>query len=341
MALWLSESDVYEVLKDSIYELVARLDEAYRDPQAWDSHPRIRHDTPFGRYQYMGAVVPSEGAMGLKTYVGTRRSGYQGVVVLFDFDSGELLSVMACDILGRWRTGAASAVAAMHLAKRDAAVFGLIGSGRQALTQLAAVRTVCEIREAKVFSRDVGRLESFCRAAEERFNMVVSPVRSSQQAVAGADIVTTVTSAKEIVLRGSFIDNPCHINAVGANAGGQQELDQEVFRIADLVTVDHLEQAKVECGDIIAAVEHGAIGWDDVVTLRAAIRYDYPRKVMSGITVFESQGIAAWDVIAANFVYMRCRERGLGVNLPWSADPDSFGAGPDRTEGVKGEESSP
>ncbi len=324
MALWLSENDVYEVLKDSIYELVVRLDEAHRDHQSWDSHPRIRHDTPSGRYQYMGAVVPSEGAMGLKTYVGTRRSGYQGVVVLFDLDSGELLSVMACDILGRWRTGAASAVAAMHLAKRDAVVFGLIGSGRQAMTQLAAVRTVCEIRETKVFSRDVGRLESFCQAAEERFHMVVSPVRSSQLAAAGADIVTTVTSAKEVVLRGSFLDHPCHINAVGANARGQQELDPEVFRIADLVAVDDLEQARVECGDVIAAVEHGAIGWDDVVTLRAAISHESPIQVRSGITVFESQGIAAWDVIAANFVYMRCRERGLGVHLPWSFDPGSL-----------------
>ena len=318
MVLWLSENDVEEAIRGGVSELVGQLDRACRSETGWDSHPRIRHALSSGTFQYMGAVVPEERAMGIKTYVGSPEFGHQGVVALFDLDSRKLLSVMAADMLGRWRTGAASAVAALHLAKRDSVVFGLIGSARQAETQLAALISVCEIKRAKVFARDHDRLATFCRKAEEEHGITVVPVRTPREAVSGSDIVATATPAREIVLHGSFIDGPCLVNAVGANHPGQQEVDPDAFRMADLVVVDDLEQAKAECGDLIQAVGEGAIEWDDVLTLKSVASGS--NSLRTGLSIFESQGIAAWDVIAASFVYRRCADRKLGIEVPLKAE---------------------
>ncbi len=316
MALWLSENEVDTILRENISEFVTRFDDAYRDEQTWDSRTRTRFETPFASYQYMGGVVPGEHVMGLKTYAASRNSGFQGVVVLFDYESGNLLSVMGADVLGRWRTGAASAVAAKYFAKRDAVSFGLIGTGNQAVTQLAALKAVCNIAEVRAYSRDVERREAFCQKASENLGISVEPADSAHEVVAASDIIATVTSAREIVLQGSWIDHPCHINAVGANRADQQELDTEVFKRADLVIVDNLEQAREECGDLISAVRESKIGWDDVVSLRAAITQNLAFGLKGGVTIFESQGLAAWDLVAAQFVYSRGLERNLGIQVP-------------------------
>lgn len=317
MTLWLSEDDVKSVLDQNVSELVSRLDAAYRDVRGWDLRPRTRYSTPYGSYQYMGAVVHSEDVMGLKTYAGIPGTGSEGVVLLFDCKTGKLLAVMACDHLGRWRTGAASAVATKHLTAGRPISFGVIGTGKQAMTQLAALAAVSKLDRAVVYSRDPARRRQFCREADERFGIRVEQAESAREVAALSNVITTVTPAKEIVLLGSWLDHPCHVNAVGANGLGQRELDSEAFRIADLVVVDNFEQAASECGDLVGAVRDRAISWDDVVTLRAAITQNLPSREgqVSGVTIFESQGLAAWDLIAANMVYQSCLERGLGTQV--------------------------
>lgn len=321
MTLWLSEDDVESALSTNISELVFRLDAIYSGDEVWDARPRVRFDAPFANFQYMGGVVPSERVMGVKSYAAIKGSGLVGVIVLFDSETGELLSVMGCDVLGRWRTGAVSALVAKALAPSEPISFGLIGSGKQAYTHLAALTEVCQVAQTTIYSRNRERLEQFCQTVTERFGITVRPSKSIEEVVAGSNVIATVTPAKEIVLRGAWIDHPCHINAIGSNKEDQQELDSEIFKVADLIVVDDYQQARMECGDLISAVAEKVIGWDDVVSLKAVLSKKLRGVRKTGVTVFESQGVAMWDLVAANLAYSKCLEMNLGTNVFLQSEP--------------------
>lgn len=325
MALYLSEADVNSALTMEVaLECVARSFRLLGEGGATNS-PRSRLRLPNrGVFNFMSAAAPGAGVMGLKAYGVTRGNAPRFYVQLFSSETGELLALIEAGNLGQIRTGAASGVATERLARQDAESVGVIGSGYQARSQLEAVVKARGdsggIKRAKVFSRREGNREAFAEEMTQRLGIEVTPVASGEECAGDADVVITMTSASQPVLKGEWLKSGAHINAAGANHWLRRELDNDAVRRADVIAVDDLEQAKLECGDLIYPAELGIIRWEQARNLADFMDADVAKRIgrtsAEQITLFESQGIATQDIVTGIRVYELALERGLGTALP-------------------------
>ncbi len=305
MPLYLTEADVAGLLTPA--DAVEAVEESFRRLArgAVDNRPRERLPLPEGQYALMGCVDRELGYAGLKTYAWTT-AGTAFVVVLFSLE-GELVAVIEADRLGQLRTGAASAVAARHLASAAAASLGVIGCGWQAESQVACIRAALPALErVVVYCRDASRLAAFCKANG------CEPAESHRDA-GEQDVVVTVTSSRDPVLRGEWLQPGALVCAVGANDPSRRELDNVVLERAAFVCCDSREQARLESGDLIEPVASGALDWLEVHELQDVVAGELSgRASPEDIVVFKSNGIAAWDLAAAARIVQLARERGLG-----------------------------
>ncbi len=261
--------------------------------------PRRRLEVEEGRLADMAASDLELGYAGVKAYVGMA-DGAAFAVALFSTERPELVAVIEADWLGRLRTGAASAVAARHLARDDAATLGVIGCGGQAETQVSCIRAALpRIERVVAYCRTERNLQEFC----ER---VGAEAGESHRDPAGQDIVVTITTSRDPVLRGEWLAPGAFVCAAGANNGRSRELDNVVLERASLVCCDWLEQARSESADLIEPVESGVLDWLEVHELHEIVGGDLPgRQSPDDIIVFKSNGIAAWDIAAAAAVVER------------------------------------
>jgi ornithine cyclodeaminase/alanine dehydrogenase-like protein (mu-crystallin family) len=257
----------------------------------------------------MAAADLELGVAGLKTYAGFGE-GTRFVVVLFAADRPELLALVEADRLGQLRTGAASAVAARHLARPGASTLGIIGAGWQAESQLACIRAALpRIERVIAYSRNAERLADFCR----RFG---ADAGEYNRDAAEQDIVVTITSSRDPVLRGEWLRPGALVCAAGANRPKARELDNVVLERATFVCCDSKEQARAEAADLFEPVERGALDWLEVHELAEVVGGEVSgRATEDDVVVFKSLGIAAEDLAVASLVHERARERGLGVEL--------------------------
>jgi alanine dehydrogenase len=309
MPLYLRESDVEALLSpedavEAVEGCFARLARGQVE-----NRPRIRLGLAEGLLHVMAAADLELGLAGLKTYAGFQ-DGARFVVVLFAADRPEVLALIEADRMGQLRTGAASAVAARHLAKSDAQTLGLIGTGWQAESQLACIRAaVPGIEKVVAYSRDAKRLASFCK----RFG--AEPGEYNRDA-AEQDIVVTVTTSKDPVLRGEWLKPGALVCAVGANRIEFREIDNAVVERAAFVCCDSKEQARLEAGDLAEPVERGVLDWLEVHELSEVVGGETSGRASDeDIVLFKSLGIAAEDIAVARLVYERARERGVGLEL--------------------------
>jgi alanine dehydrogenase len=274
--------------------------------------PRRRIVSATGMFHDMAGAVLTTHSVGLKAYTSTRHN-VRFLVALWNSESGELLALFEADWLGRIRTGAASGVATDVLARRAAAIAAIIGTGSQAETQLRALATVRSLTTVRVYSRRPENRTDFARTMSRLLDLDVQPVDSARQAVDGADLVTTITTSTTPVVEGAWLAPGTHVNAAGSNWATRREIDAEVLRRAAVVTVDSTEQAHIEAGDLIMAVEEGAIGWDQVHSIGAVLTGAVlGRESTDDITVFKSLGIAVEDIAVARYIYERARAEGRG-----------------------------
>jgi ornithine cyclodeaminase/alanine dehydrogenase-like protein (mu-crystallin family) len=276
------------------------------------NEPRRRVRQPHGTLHVMGGALAARGYWGLKAYT-TTRQGARFAVLLYDGESGRLLALIEADRLGQLRTGAASGVATRYLAWSNACVMALLGTGTQAETQVEAVAAVRALRQVRVYSRTAEGRASFARRMAERLSPEVLPVTSVEEAVEGADVVTTITTAAEPILAGNHVAPGMHINAAGSNSAIRSELDAEVVRRATRIFVDDVAQARLESGDLIRAYERNALNWGRVRPLADVVAGVVPgRTSLEDVTLFESHGMALWDIALAAEVYERAEEGGVG-----------------------------
>ena len=317
MALFLNEREVAQLLP--MKECVDVLEEAFAHAGAGqvENKPRSRIRMPGGFFHFMAAADAGHGVFGYKAYP-SFAGGAKMLVMLYDFESGELLACLEAGRLGQIRTGAASGLATRHMARANASSVGIIGSGFQARSQLEAICAVRDIKEARVFSRRPERREDFARRMGEALSLEITPVASAQDCVAGMDVVVTITSARDPVLEGEWLKPGAHVNAAGGNHWMRREVDEATVTRADLIVVDDLEQAKVECGDLLYPQGRGTFRWEMVHELREVIAGRVPgRPSDQSVTLFESMGVALEDIAAAQLVYRKAREQGLGQELPF------------------------
>ncbi|MBI2916895.1 MAG: ornithine cyclodeaminase family protein [Chloroflexi bacterium] len=317
MALYLTEADVMQLF--TMEDALRVVEDAFRD---WDqglatNRPRQRIRIGRGHLQTMSAAYASKGVMGFKAYASGGRSGM--LVNLYSAENGELLAIVEASYLGAVRTGAASGVATRYMARQDASVVGVIGTGNQARTQLAAVCAVRAIREVKAFSRTAGKREAFAREMAAALALPVRAVDSAEECARGSHIVVTITNSLGPVFQGEWLSEGTHVNAAGSNHWMRRELDEATIKRCAVIVADDVEDARIECGELIWAVERGAMRWEQVRELREIVSGRCPGRLNDqDITLFESQGLAIEDVAAAEHLYRVARKRGLGQGLPGS-----------------------
>jgi ornithine cyclodeaminase/alanine dehydrogenase-like protein (mu-crystallin family) len=285
-------------------------------------HPRRRIKLPDNALlHYMAAADPVHGYTGMKLYT-VAQGVARFVVPLFRSTTGEMAALIEADALGQLRTGAASGVATKYLANANARTACIIGTGYQARTQLEAVAVVRQLERVRAFGRDPERRAKFCREMSERIGVAVEPVNSGEEAVKGADVIITATSATKVVLEGAWLTPGMHVNAMGANWPQKRELDAAAVGRANKIVVDSIEQSKMEAGDLIQAFGEDQSRWNAVQELSQIVAGKEPgRSAANQITLFKSNGIATWDLAAAVRVYEMAVARGMGQPVPiWQSE---------------------
>ena len=316
MALFLSENDVKQVL--TVEMALAAVESAHRDlarGQALDT-PRQRSRLPQTVLHILQGALPAQGVMGYKAYT-SNKSGNRFLVHLFDAASGQLKAMIEADFLGMMRTGAASGVAAKWLARPDAKVAGVFGTGWQAEGHVLAICAALPIELVKVFARKTDKVQSFCARMSELTGIRVVPASSPEEAVRESDLLGTVTTSARPLFEAECLSSGVHINAAGSNALIRQELSEAAILRCGLIAVDSVATALAEAGDLLPLLEKGRLHVRQLVELGDVIIGRQPgRESAEQITLFESQGMAIQDLALACRVLSAAQDRGLGRDLP-------------------------
>jgi alanine dehydrogenase len=245
-------------------------------------------------------------------------SSHQGAIVLFEPAYGSAVAMMNAGLLTAIRTAAASAVATRALARREAEVLTIVGTGEQAEHHLDAMVAVRPIREVRVVGRRADRAEAFAeRARSHHSGLTITAGTDVRSAVAGACIVCTVTSASEPILLGDWIDAGTHLNIVGASIPSKREIDEEAVARA-AIYVDYRPSTFAQAGEVIHALKTGRITESHVLAeIGEVLAGSSPgRRDADQITLYRSLGIAAQDLACAAACLSEARIQNRGVVAP-------------------------
>lgn len=276
--------------------------------------------------QYNGEVDIKSGYVEDFGIIGTKiASGYYdnhklglppgvAVIVLMDLKTSMPIAIMDGTHITAYRTGAAGAVAASVLARKNSKTVGIVGAGTQGRMQVLALRELFKIEEVRAWDL-VGEIaERYAKEMSEDLGIDVNSFIDIEDVVRGADIVVTVTPSREALVKKEWIGEGVHINAIGADGPGKQELEPQIVAMADKVVVDSLSQCR-RIGEIQHALGQKLITENDVHAEigQILIGEKSERETDSEITLFDSTGLAAQDIAAAYVVYKEAKEKGLGI----------------------------
>jgi len=273
-----------------------------------------------GAFGVMPGQVSKPDSFGLKVITvfpgneGTRYDSHQGAVLLFEPVHGTLVAVMDAASVTGIRTAAVSGVATRLLAREDAGDLAILGTGVQARSHLEAMRAVRPLTRVRVWSRQEANRRDFAVWAAQRFGITVESSETARDAVAGADIICTVTSSRVPILAGEWLSPGVHLNVVGSSVPTGREVDADAVKRSRLFT-DRLESALHEAGDFLLARQEGAVDdhhilgeiGDLLVGTKAG------RTAPSDITMFKSLGLAVEDVASAHVVWTEAERRNAGT----------------------------
>ena len=296
MTLFLNEDQVRAHLR--MEDLIPAMEKALIDFSAGRVNQPLRSMIPVEKHGALFALMPAiSDAMGVKVVTVFPRNAerglhtHQATILLLRPETGEPLAVMDGRLITEMRTAAVSAAATKLLSRPDARILAILGSGVQAHSHVEALRLVRDFKEIRVWSRTPAHARRF---AEE----IGARAVSAEEAVRGADVIVTATSATEPVLRGAWLEAGSHVNAVGAPRPDWRELDDEVMK--NVIFADSYEAAAKESGDVILskAEIHAELG--------EALAGTKPARAEE-TTVFKSLGLAIEDITAAALVYDAAR----------------------------------
>ena len=295
-------------------DVVERVQREYSTGQAIDV-PRERTRLPKAALHILQGAVPSANIFGYKAYTSSRE-GIRFLVYGFSAERGNLDVVVEANYLGMMRTGAAGGVAAKYLARPDARVAGVFGSGWQAQSQIEALAAVRKLERVKVWSRNAEKLAKFCERMRAKLSLDVVPAASPDDAVRGSDLIVTITTSATPVFSGESLGKGVHINAAGSNSLLRQEIDEATVRKADVVVVDSRPTALKEAGDLLPALEKGRLHAGQLTEIGEVIAGTRPgRTSAEQTTLFESQGMAIQDLAIAAELAKLARAGSIGTEL--------------------------
>jgi len=320
--LWLTEEDVTSLL--TMDDSIAAVEKAFTD------HGRGLTQMPPKSYLYfsqydgdlrtMPAYLAGLGAAGVKivnVHARNPEIGLPTVMALLVLNSpktGSPVSIMGATYLTSMRTGAAGAVAAKHLARPDSRAVGLIGAGVQARTQLLGLSRIFEIERVVVYDRSIDNAKSFVEHASKFLDCDCRFATDAKEAC-DCDILVTATPARRPVVKESWVKAGTHINAIGADARGKQELQSSLTRKAKVV-VDDIAQA-VHSGEVNVPISEGALKPEDIFAQIGEILAGKKpgRTNEDEITIFDSTGLGIQDVAVGSVIFEKAVKSGMGVWL--------------------------
>lgn len=324
--LILSRHDVEKLLTMST--ALAAVEEGFRQLALGNVTMPQRNATPIAPHNGLHLAMPAYvggavDALTIKivTVYGDNLAHYQlpmiqGVLLVHDAHTGQVLALMDAEHLTAQRTGAASGVATKYLARADATTVTLFGAGALGPGQLAAVCAVRPIQRAYVVTRSGEKDAAFCATMSEQLGIAVHATRNSQFAVENSDIICTATNSPTPLFDGAWLRPGTHINAVGAYTAKLRELDTTTIRCSR-VFVDRREAARTEAGDLCIPIAAGEVAADHVVgelgeVITGAVA---GRTTTEAITLFKSVGLALQDAVTAKQVYLAALAQGLGQEI--------------------------
>lgn len=240
---------------------------------------------------------------------------HQGGVLLFDKEHGQPAALINASAITGLRTPAATAVATRVLARPDAIDMAVLGYGEQAARHIATISRVRTLTRIRVWGRDPAKARAFADA-QQVLGFPVEPAPTAMEAVAGAEVVCTVTSARLPVLEGAWLTPGVHVNAVGASVPALQEIDLEAVR-RSTIWVDYLPMAMVAASDLYEPLANGSVDRSQLVGEVGEVLNGTARGRQSAdeITLYRSLGVPAEDIELANFVYQKAKSLGLGAEV--------------------------
>ena len=282
----------------------------------------IYFDRYDGDFRVMPAYLEEQGAAGVKIVnahpLNPKEYGLptvMAVIVLLDPKTGAPLAIMDGTWITNIRTGAGGAVAAKYLARRDSHIVAMVGAGVQARTQLIALKEVLDIAEVRINDISAEKARQYAEEMGKQLGVNVKAVGDTGRAVEGADVVVTTTPARKPILMNDWVSEGMHINAIGADAPGKQELDPQILTRAKVV-VDDVEQA-IHGGEVNVPLSEGVIARGDIYAdLGEVVTGKKPgRTSHEEITIFDSTGLAVQDIATDWVVYQKARKAGKGIEV--------------------------
>jgi alanine dehydrogenase len=270
----------------------------------------------------MPGFLSESDALGVKVITvfahapGSGLESHQGGVLLFDPGNGTPTALVEAGAVTAIRTAAVTALATDLLARPEASTLTLLGSGTQARTHLEALRLVRPIERVCIWSRTPGHAEAFAAEQSEMHDVPIEVMADVGAAVTGADIVCTLTAAREAFFDRALLSPGMHVNAIGASVPAFRELAVDVLPGVTLFT-DRRESLENEAWEFIEARKQGVIGADYPVTeIGEVLTGGAPGRISSAeVTLFRSLGLAIEDLMAARLALARALERNIGVDV--------------------------
>ena len=329
--LLLNKKDMQKVF--TMREAVAADKQAFRIYSAGGSVVPLRGNIGVPAYEgqtlFMPGYVRDLDSLGVKVVSVFPRNSEKGLpsvpatMVLIDGTSGQVCCLLDGTYLTQLRTGAAAGAATDLLARQDAHIGALIGTGGQAAAQLEAMLSVRKLREVRIAGRDQEHTRSFVRQRQAEFvnfGTVLRAVETPEEAVTGADIITAVTTSNRPVFDGRLVKAGAHINGVGSYLPDMQELDEFILKRADKIFFDSQEAVLSEAGDLIIPLSRGTISAHKFSgEIGRVVSGDLPgRETPEEITLFKTVGIAVLDIVTAQLIYQKAVELGIGSEFSFS-----------------------
>jgi alanine dehydrogenase len=291
-----SEEDVRAALSiDAVIDAVSEAVAREVTGQARNIPKTMTTWSPSSSAHALGAIDSEQGLVAFKTWVNTPR-GAMAQVTVFDAGTGQMVASAEAGTLGALRTAAISGLATRWLSAADADELAIIGSGRQALRQVEAVRAVRPLRRIRVWSPNAEHRRVFAEQVREATGLAVDDPLTLGEAVRGAPIVTLVTRASEPFLQAQDLAPGAHLNAVGAILPANAEFDPRLLSEAQLVVVDNIDNARQGSRELR---EFYGEDWKTVYTLGDVVTRKVARTQQPGLTVFKGLGMGLADLAAA------------------------------------------
>ena len=315
MTLLISEDEVRELV--TMAEAADVVEEAflhYGQGRAFNN-PRTRIKLSGEILHVLPAAIPEMDALGLKSYTAFR-SGIRFLVLLYSAKTGDLKALIKAQRLGELRTGGVASVAITHMSRADSRQGALFGAGVMGRAMLEGMVNARPFETVKVFDLNTEALGSFCTEMSERLSIDVIPAKSPDDAIEQADVVVTMTTAKDPVFDGKKLRPGTTVVAAGSNLLQKREVDSTVIRRSGRIVVEAIDQSQLEAGDLFVPIDAGHLHWNQVHEISDLILGHIPgRESDDEINLFKSVGLGLQDMAVAARAYDAAIRAGAGMEV--------------------------